>query len=136
MNRNPASKPRRLVSSLATALPQHRTRIGETLDQLFRQQEGNLETPWPFAFRADLLNQRWRDEIRQYHRRYNHRPDNGFRAIERNVARDTDQRQDSGQYRFERQFQDLEHADTRHPDPQRRELSPNRNAVVAQQPVA
>ena len=40
-----------------------------------------LKTARPFTFRANLLNKRRRDEIRQQHRRYNHRPDDGFRSI-------------------------------------------------------
>src|SRR5271165_4163233 len=100
------------------------------------EKQSCLETARPFTFRADLPKERRRNEIRQYHRRYNHRPDDGLRAIERNVARDTDQRQNSSQLRFERQFQHLERADARRPDPQRHELRPDRHAVVAQQSVA
>src|SRR5271165_7010213 len=94
------------------------------------EKQSCLETARPFTFRADLPKERRRNEIRQYHRRYNHRPNDGFRSIECDVAIDPDQRQNSSQHGFEWQLQQLERGDSRRPDPECHELRPDRHAAV------
>ena len=114
-SRDQKAKEQRRVAAEKTLLPRNRVLV---------------HLPREFAEREAV----GRDPVQ--HRRYNHRPDDGFRSVKCDVASDPYQRQNSGQHGFERQLQQLERADARRPDPERHELRPDRHAMVAQQPVA